>query len=81
MTVEEIFKKVQRSIFETSGFSQNEISLTDDLELDLQLGSLDKFNLFDDLETVFSITMPDNCMEEIKTVEQLVNTIYELTNN
>lgn len=78
-TKEEVFEELKHIIYTTT-FTENitqESTLEDDLDLedDLGLDSLDVAEVVMECEKEFQITIPDEKVEGVKTVQQLLDVI------
>jgi acyl carrier protein len=76
MKKEEIFEKVKFSFEDYIGLDEdlivNEANLKDDLGLD----SLDVVELIMEYEKEFNISVPDEDIDNIKTIENIVDYLY-----
>ncbi len=77
MTKEEILKKIKDFIMDE--FKIEESQITDDATFleDLGFDSLDVSTLLQDVEDMFDIRIPDEDLDKIMTVGELVNYIAE----
>ncbi len=78
MTREEVFSKVKDLLAQSIGEDKAD-SITEDALLmdDLGLDSLETMDLIMNLESEFGISIPDEDIEKIKTVGDVVNYIME----
>lgn len=72
-----VFEKIKEIICEDFEIEESEITLNTSLADDLDIESLDLVDLVMTLEDEFSIELPDEAFEEIKTVGDLVKYIEE----
>lgn len=70
-----IFEKVRDIIVETVSCEAQEVKMETSLKDDLGLDSLDAVELNMALEEAFSITIPDEALEKMKLVSDLVEFI------
>ncbi len=68
-----IFEKIQKIIAEELCVEQDRITLKADFLEDLEMDSLDVVEIIMSLEDEFGVEIPDDEIEGIKTVEDLVN--------
>ena len=68
-----IFEKIQKIIAEELCVEQDRIPLQADFLEDLEMDSLDVVEIIMSLEDEFGVEIPDDEIEGIKTVEDLVN--------
>ena len=68
-----IFEKIQKIISEELCVEQDRITLQADFLEDLEMDSLDVVEIIMILEDEFGVEIPDDEIEGIKTVEDLVN--------
>ena len=68
-----IFEKIQKIIAEELCVEQGRITLQADFLEDLEMDSLDVVEIIMSLEDEFGVEIPDDEIEGIKTVEDLVN--------
>jgi len=66
-------------IFQTILNSERNIQLNDHLEIDLQIDSLTRIELFSAIEKTFQIKFPAKEIASIFTVKELINTINKLS--
>ena len=74
-----IFEKLKDIIAEQLGVEQDEISLDSNIQDDLGADSLDVVDLITTIEDEFDLSIPDEAVEEIKTVGDIVNYIEKNT--
>ena len=78
MTAEEIFDKVRVMIAEQLELNADDITMNMSFEDDLEADSLDLVDMLMSLEDEFNIgEVPDEMIEKIRTVGQLVSYIEE----
>lgn len=70
-----IFEKIQEIVVEQLGVDKNEIKLESNFQEDLDADSLDLFQIVMALEEEFELEIPNEDMENIKTVQDAVNYI------
>ena len=70
-----VFEKVRALLAEQFDKDEDEITLDPDIEEDFGADSIDVVDLLMSLEDEFSIEIPDEAIESIKTVGDLVNYI------
>lgn len=63
------------------GLSKSEISEDSHINNDLGADSLDAVEVIMECENEFSIKIPDNEAEEVKTVKELIDIIHRITNS
>lgn len=72
-----MFEKVREMISECFDIDRDEITLSTFFKSDLGFDELDMVDLVMDVEDVFEIELPDEDLEDIKTVGDLVKFIEE----
>ncbi|MBO5291062.1 MAG: acyl carrier protein [Clostridia bacterium] len=72
-----MFEKVREMISECFDIDQDEITLSTSFQSDLGFDELDMVDLVMDVEDIFEIELPDEDLEDIKTVGDLVKFIEE----
>ncbi|KRN76326.1 acyl carrier protein [Weissella minor] len=75
MTNEEIFNKVQAILMDQFDLESNEVQLTTNFENDMEVDSLDLFEVLNKVEEEFDIEL--EVAEDIASVQDLVNKIQE----
>lgn len=75
MTNEEIFNKVQAILMDQFDLKSNEVQLTTNFENDMEVDSLDLFEVLNKVEEEFDIDL--EVAEDIASVQDLVNKIQE----
>lgn len=75
MTNEEIFNKVQAILMDQFDLKSNEVQLTTNFENDMEVDSLDLFEVLNKVEEEFDIEL--EVAEDIASVQDLVNKIQE----
>lgn len=68
-----IFEKLKEILIDQLDVDENEVTLTADIQGDLGADSLDVVDLIMSLEDEFEIEIPDEVVENIKTVGDIVN--------
>ncbi|MCQ2469762.1 MAG: acyl carrier protein [Ruminococcus sp.] len=68
-----IFEKLKDIIAEQLSVEPDEISMDSDIQEDLGADSLDVVDLITTIEDEFDLSIPDEAVEEIKTVGDIVN--------
>lgn len=72
-----VFEKIKRIICEEFEVSEEEITLSTSLSEDLDIDSLDLVDLVMSLEDEFGMELPDDALEDMSTVGDLVKYIEE----
>lgn len=75
MTHEKISQKVRELISFSMTIPVESVTETADLDTDLNIGSLDKVHIFILVEDEFHITIQDDDMNDIETVEDIVELV------
>ena len=70
-----IFEEVKDILAEELDLDPNQIEMTSDLASDLGADSLDAIDIVMSLEDRYGIEVPDSVIENMKTVEDIVNFI------
>ena len=70
-----IFEEIKDILAENLDLDPNTIEMTSDLATDLGADSLDAIDIVMSLEDQYGIEVPDSAIENMKTVEDLVNFI------
>ena len=70
-----IFEEVKDILAENLDLNPNTIEMTSDLATDLGADSLDAIDIVMSLEDQYGIEVPDSAIENMKTVEDIVNFI------
>jgi len=78
---DKIFDYIVRTLTQTLNISPTDISMELSLRDDLILDSLQLYELVIDVEEAYDIRLPDEQLDEIVTIEDVVNTVYGLTAN
>lgn len=82
MTIELIEEKVKSIIVNNLNVNESEISNTSSFTDDLGADSLDRVELIMEFEKAFHLSIPDEEMENIITVQDAINLIHsKQTNN
>ena len=76
--IEEVQKKVFEIISKQLGIQETDINLSMNFVKDLGVDSLDVVEIILGFEKEFNISIPDEEIEKIETVEQAVNMVYDL---
>jgi acyl carrier protein len=79
MTQEEIFRKVSEVIAARKGVQPSAIQLSSSFE-ELNMDSLDSVELISDLEEFYNVSIPNQELLAIKTVNEAVNSLGKLVN-
>lgn len=72
-----IFEKIKDIIADEFDVDADDITLETNVREDLDADSLDLVELVIDLEDEFSVEVPDEVLEKIKTVQDIVDYIEE----
>jgi acyl carrier protein len=72
-----VFEKIKLILCEEFEIDDNDISLDAVLTIDLGLGDIDLIDLVMSIEDEFNVELPDEALEEISTVADLVKYIEE----
>lgn len=80
MTREDLFEKVKEIISETLSVEEEDITIDASFTDDLDADSLELVDLTMAFESEFGITIEDEEVESIKTVEDAVNAIADKLN-
>ena len=72
-----VFEKIKLILCEEFEIDDNDVSLDAVLTLDLGLGDIDLIDLVMSIEDEFNVELPDEALEEISTVADLVKFIEE----
>lgn len=67
-----MFEKVREIMVDNLGLDPDEITLTSNLQDDLDIDSLDAVELALEIEGSLNIKIPDEELDEMKTVEDIV---------
>ena len=78
---DKIFDYIVKTLTQTLNMSPTDISMDLSLRDDLILDSLQLYELVIDVEEAYDIRLPDEELDEIVTIEDVVNTVYGLTAN
>ncbi len=70
-----IFEEVKDILAEELDLDPNQIEMTSDLASDLGADSLDAIDIVMSIEDQYGIEVPDSVIENMKTVEDIVNFI------
>jgi len=79
MEAEEILGKLKTIISDRLGFDESEITPECNLRKDLCFDSLDEIEFIIDIEGEFGLSILDEQVEGIETIQQVVDLIAELT--
>ncbi len=74
-----IFEKLKEIIIDQLDVDESEVTLSADIQSDLGADSLDVVDLIMSLEDEFEMEIPDEAVENIKTVGDIVNYIEDNT--
>ncbi|MDK2906621.1 acyl carrier protein [Petrotoga mexicana DSM 14811] len=80
MTKDELFEKVKEIIVDTLSVDEDEVTLDASFTDDLDADSLELVDLTMAFESEFGVTIEDEELEKIKTVENAVNLLTEKLN-
>ena len=70
-----IFKNVQEIISKQMNYSPEKVTLNSELGYDLDIVSLDKVELFTNIEAAYHIQIEDEAADNVETVQDLVDLI------
>lgn len=73
-----IEQRVIRCISRSTGIPVSEITADSHLEGDLDLDSLDRLSVVMDVEDEFGVDLPDDALENVATVRELVAMLVEV---
>jgi acyl carrier protein len=76
---EQIYKEVIRILSTDLEVSADDIDTAMDLNTELPFDSLQLYEFVIDLEEAFNIKLPDELLDQMKTVDDIVNLIMRLT--
>jgi acyl carrier protein len=76
---EQIYKEVIRILSADLEVSAEDIDTTMDLNTELPFDSLQLYEFVIDLEEAYNIKLPDEMLDQMKTVDDIVNLIMRLT--
>ena len=77
MSKDEVLKKVQEIVSEYTGLPQESVTPNAELGTDLNIGSLDKIDIFVRFEDEFKIQFTDDDVYEDITIDDIVETILK----
>ena len=77
---EKVFEDVVRIMAETLEISPEEISSDLSFNSDLPFDSLQLYEFVIDVEETYNIRLPDEVLDEVKTVNDIVDIIVKLAN-
>ena len=77
MSKDEVLKKVQEIVSEYTGLPQESVIPNAELGTDLNIGSLDKIDIFVRFEDEFKIQFTDDDVYEDITIDDIVETILK----
>ena len=75
---EKVFEEVVRIMAETLEISPEEISADLSFNSDLPFDSLQLYEFVIDVEETYNIRLPDEVLDEVKTVSDIVDVIIKL---
>ena len=75
---EQVFADVIRIMAETLEISQEEITADLNFNSDLPFDSLQLYEFVIDVEEHYNIRLPDELLDEVKTVNDIVDVVYKL---
>ena len=76
---EQIYKEVIRILSADLEVSAEDIDTTMDLNTELPFDSLQLYEFVIDLEEAYNIKLPDEMLDQMKTVDDIVSLIMQLT--
>lgn len=68
-----IFEKIVNIICINTGLSPESISLDSSIDEDLEIDSIDAFEILSEIEDEFSIEVDENAMSSFKTIRDIVD--------
>lgn len=74
-----IFDKIKELIVDQLGVDEDEVTAEANIQDDLGADSLDIVDLIQTIEDEYDLSIPDEAVEEIKTVNDIVNYIEKNT--
>ena len=74
-----VFDKLKEIIVEQLGVEEDAVTLEANIQEDLGADSLDIVDLIQTIEDEYDLSIPDEAVEEIKTVNDIVNYIEKNT--
>ncbi len=74
-----VFDKIKEIIVEQLGVEEDAVTLDSNIQEDLGADSLDIVDLIQTIEDEYDLSIPDEAVEEIKTVGDIVNYIEKNT--
>ena len=74
-----IFEKIRDIIVDQLGVDEDEVTTEANIQDDLGADSLDVVDLIQTIEDEYDLEIPDEAVEEIKTVNDIVNYIEKNT--
>ncbi|MBP5262033.1 MAG: acyl carrier protein [Clostridiales bacterium] len=74
-----IFDDIVRKLSQALNISPTDITIDLSLRSDLVIDSLQLYELVIDLEEAYEIRLPDERLDEIDTIEDVVELVYTLT--
>jgi acyl carrier protein len=74
-----VFDKLKEIIVEQLGVEEDVVTLEANIQEDLGADSLDIVDLIQTIEDEYDLSIPDEAVEEIKTVNDIVNYIEKNT--
>jgi acyl carrier protein len=77
--MQHVFEKIRELIAAKKGVSQETIMMAQSFE-DLEMDSLDSVEVISDLEDHFNVSIPNQEVLQIKTIEEAVNSLSKLVN-
>ncbi|MEY3435705.1 MAG: acyl carrier protein [Sphingobacteriales bacterium] len=77
--MQHVFEKIRELIAAKKGVSQETITMAQSFE-DLEMDSLDSVEVISDLEDHFNVSIPNQEVLQIKTIEEAVNSLSKLVN-
>lgn len=74
-----IFDDIVKELSQELNISPTDITMDLSLRSDLIIDSLQLYDLVIDLEEIYSIRLPDELLDEIDSIEDVVELVYKLT--
>ena len=74
-----IFDDIVRELTQTLNMSPTDITVDLSLRNNLILDSLQLYELVIDMEEAYNIRLPDELLDEIDTIQDVVDLVYKLT--
>lgn len=74
-----VYENIIKIISKHTNISADSIDMDTNLQEDLQLDSIDAFEIMSEVEDIFDIEIDDEVLEDLFTVSDIVKKIQELT--